>query len=84
MKRATITIPDDLEIELESYLEGLDASPSLTSVVQAALRRFLDEKRLDARQYRPPEGPLRITPASKGSGAADASLDHDRYLTGKA
>jgi hypothetical protein len=80
MRRATITLPDDLEAELESYLETQDAAPSLTSLVEAALRRYLEDKRLGARQYRAPAGPLRITPARKGSGADDASLDHDRYL----
>jgi hypothetical protein len=80
MRRATITLPDDLEAELESYLETQDATPSLTSMVEAALRRYLAEKRLEARQYRPPEKPLRVTSAKKGSGAGDASLDHDRYL----
>jgi hypothetical protein len=80
MRRATITLPDDLESELRDYLTSQDAPPSLTSLVEAALRRYLHEKRLAARQYRPPEGPLRITIAEAGSGASDASLDHDRYL----
>ena len=83
MRRATITLPDDLEAELEAYLATQDAAPSLTSLVEAAVRRYLHDRRLEARQYRPPEGRLRITPASKGSGVADASLDHDRDLTGK-
>lgn len=83
MRRATITLPDDLEAELDSYLATQDAAPSLTSLVEAAVRRYLHDRRLEARQYRAPEGRLRITPAGKGSGTADASLDHDRYLTGK-
>jgi hypothetical protein len=53
----------------------------LTNLVEAALRRYLQDKRLEARQYSPPEGPLRITPAKKGSGASDVALEHDRYLT---
>ncbi|HEY6320640.1 MAG TPA: hypothetical protein VJA16_03660 [Thermoanaerobaculia bacterium] len=76
MRRATITLPDDLEAELESYLAAQDAAPSLTRLVEAALRRYLHDQRLEARQYRPPQGRLRITPASRGSGAADATLDH--------
>jgi metal-responsive CopG/Arc/MetJ family transcriptional regulator len=80
MRRATITLPDDLEAEIASYLGNLDAAPSLTSLVEAALRRYLAEKRWESRQYRPPAGPLRVTPAGKGSGAADVSLNHDRYL----
>jgi hypothetical protein len=80
MRRATITLPDDLEAELEAYLETQDAAPSLTGLVEAALRRYLQEKRLEARQYRPPASPLRITPADVGSGSSDVALQHDRYL----
>jgi hypothetical protein len=83
MRRVTITLPDDLEAELKSYLAVQDSAPSLTSLVQAALRRYLRATRLEARQYRPPVERLRITPASKGSGAAGASLDPDRYLIDK-
>lgn len=80
MRRATITIPDDLEAELGSYMEAQDAAPSLTGIVETALRRFLAEKRLESRQYRPPRRPFSITPAEQGSGHHDISLDHDRYL----
>ena len=45
MRRATITLPDDLEAELDSFLEAHEAPPALTTVVQAALRRYLAEKR---------------------------------------
>lgn len=45
MRRATITLPDDLEAEVESYLAEHEAPPSLTALVQAALRRFLGERR---------------------------------------
>jgi hypothetical protein len=83
MRRATITLPDDLESELDAYLASQDAAPSLTSLVEAALRRYLEEKRLEARPYRPPQGPFRITPADEGSGATDSALEHDRYLTEK-
>jgi hypothetical protein len=61
----------------------MGVAASLTNLVVAALRRHLEEKRLGARQYQPPAGPLRITRASQGSGAADASEDHDRYLADK-
>lgn len=45
MRRATITLPDDLEAEVEAYLGAQAAPPSLTALVQAALRRFLGERR---------------------------------------
>lgn len=43
MRRATITLPDDLEALLERYLDRLDAPPSLTALVQAALRQYLED-----------------------------------------
>jgi len=45
MKRATITLSDELEAELDAYLARQDAPPSLTAIVQAALQRYLDDKR---------------------------------------
>ena len=80
MRRATITIPDDLEDQLNAYLAAQEAPPSLTTLVQAALRRYLKEQRLKARQFQPPQGPLRITPAAAGSGMSDVSVEHDREL----
>ena len=81
MRRATITLPDDLNDQLETYLAGQEAPPSLTSIVQAALRRFLAEQQLARWQYQPPNRPLHFTPSPVGSGRSDVSLDHDRYLT---
>jgi hypothetical protein len=75
VKRTTVTIPRDLEAELESYLKRQDVRPALTAVVQAALREYLAN-----RSYIPPTKPLRITPARKGSGLRDVSLNHDRYF----
>lgn len=80
MRRATITIPDDLEADLSQYTRTLDVVPSLTGIVEIALRKFLQEKRLETRQYRPAQQRLRITPAEKGSGRHDVSVEHDRYL----
>lgn len=44
MRRASITIPDDLGRALDKYLRDLEAPPSLASVVQAALRGYLEER----------------------------------------
>lgn len=79
MRRATVTIPDDLEGELEAYRQRQKAPPTITAVMQAALREYLRDQALKARGYRPAKGPLRITPA-EGSGEADVSLNHDRYF----
>jgi hypothetical protein len=49
---------------LQRYLAQQTPAPSLTMVVQAALRSFLLEQRLAERGYRPPTGPLQVTPAT--------------------
>jgi Arc/MetJ-type ribon-helix-helix transcriptional regulator len=78
MKRATVTIPDDLEEAVERYVKAQDVRPSLTAVIQAVLRQYLSD-----RGYIRAAGPLRITPARKGSGKRDVSRAHDRYLAAK-
>jgi hypothetical protein len=77
MKRATMTFPDDLAKAMEDYLQSQEAPPSLTTVMQAALREYLRERGF-LREFRP----LKITPAKKGSGRSDVSQNHDLYLTG--
>ena len=75
MKRATITLPDELEQAVDRYCQAQEATPSLTAVVQVALRQYLA-----IRGYLPPAQPLVITPAKHGSGQQNISVDHDRYL----
>jgi hypothetical protein len=75
MKRATMTLPDDLADALEKYVKAQEAPPALTTVVQAALREYLRE-----RGFMRPYRPLKITPAPKGSGFSDVSVNHDRYF----
>ncbi len=77
MKRATITLPDDLAEATENYLQTQDAPPALTTVMQTALREYLRERGfLRARR------PLRIRVAKRGSGRSDVSQNHDLYFTG--
>jgi hypothetical protein len=78
MRRATVTISDDLEVSLDAYNRQQDVSPALTAVLQAALREYLARRGFSAA----PKA-LRITPAKKGSGARDVSIRHDRYLADK-
>ena len=75
MKRATMTFPDDLAEALDKYLQAQETPPALTTVMQAALREYLRERGF-LRTYRP----LKITPAARGSGVADVSVNHDRYF----
>ncbi len=77
MKRATITIPDELNSAVERYMNEQDAPPSLTAVVQAALRHYLTQKgHLRKRKT------LRLEPAARGSGRSDISKSHDAFLAG--
>lgn len=75
MRRATVTIPDDLAAAVDSFVRAQEARPALTAVVQAALRQYLTE-----RGYLRARGPLHISPARRGSGRRDVSQAHDRYL----
>jgi len=75
MKRATITLPDDLAVVVDEYLRAQDAPPALTKLMQAALREYLRE-----RGFPRPFRPLKITPAPRGSGISDVSVNHDKYF----
>ena len=83
MRRATITIPDDLEKDLQAWLDTQPAPPSLAKVMQAALKSFLTEKKLEALEYRPARYAFWITPAEHGSGYSDVSINHDAHLAGE-
>jgi hypothetical protein len=76
MRRATITLPDDLAKAVDDYMQAQEAPPALTTVAQAALREYLRERGF-LREYRP----LKITPVGR-SGRSDVSVNHDLYLTG--
>ena len=41
MKRVSITLTNDLEAATEAYVCSQETKPSLTAVVQTALRQFL-------------------------------------------
>ncbi len=75
MKRATITLTDELERAVDAYLRDQDMPPALTSVVQAALRQYLAE-----RGYIPASPRFHLSPARKGSSRRDISMKHDDYL----
>ena len=68
-----MTFPDDLAKAMEDYLQSQDAPPSLTTVMQAALREYLRERGF-LREFRP----LKITPKGN-SGRSDVSQNHDLY-----
>jgi metal-responsive CopG/Arc/MetJ family transcriptional regulator len=76
MKRATVTLPDDLAEAVEKYTQAQNVTPALTAVVQAALREYLKERGF-LRTYRP----LKLETLGN-SGRSDVSVNHDLYLTG--
>lgn len=76
MKRATITFPDDLSDAMEQYLKTQETPAAMTTVVQTALRQFLQERGF-LKAYKP----LRLRPLGN-SGRSDVSRNHDQYLTG--
>ena len=78
MKRATITIPEDLAAAVEGYVQAQETPPPLTAVVQTALRQFLT-----GRGYLRSGATLRVSPARRGSGRRDVSQAHDHYLATK-
>ena len=79
MKRSTITLPDDLAADLHAWTLRQDAEPTLTAVVQAALREYLARRGATR-----PVKPFHVTPARKGSGRRDVSRRHDEYLADNA
>ena len=78
VRRATVTISDEIGFSLDAYIRRQEAAPPVTAVVHAALKEYLAR-----RGFAPGSRKLRITPARKGSGVRDASIEHDRYLAGK-
>jgi hypothetical protein len=76
MKRATMTLSDDLANAVEEYMRAQDVPPALTTVVQIALTEFLQGRGF-LRAYKP----LKLRPLGN-SGRSDVSRNHDLYLTG--
>jgi hypothetical protein len=44
MKRATVTLPDDLAKAVDDYIRAQEVPPALTTVMQVALRAYLDQR----------------------------------------
>ena len=75
MKRLTVSVSDELEESLDHYLQDQEVAPSLTALLQAALKDYLAE-----RGYLRRTSAFMITPASEGSGLTDISQRHDQYF----
>ncbi len=80
-KRFTVALPDDLERDLNQYLEKLDTEVSLTALAQEALRQWLKDAKWRERVYRTtPKSFMDMPVSPKGSGKTDISKNHDKYL----
>lgn len=77
MKRATITLPDELEEAVEAYRLSQGVPLPLTAVTQAALREYLERRGFTSSSA---ERPFRITPDNEGSGETEVSAEHDRHF----
>lgn len=66
-------MPDDVEAAIDAYRRDQFVPPSLTVVIEAALRDFFA-----VRGYLSRGRPLWIEPAPSGSGRRDVSIEHDR------
>jgi hypothetical protein len=82
MKRVTVTVPDDLEDKLAAFMASRGTPPSVTTVMQTALREFLQNHQLRERGFRPARKPLVMTALDENDpkGEVDVSLEHDRYF----
>jgi hypothetical protein len=76
MKRTLIALPDELLDELERFRLSRNPPQEMMSVVESAVREYLRDHNV-----KPPARPLRITPATRGSGHSDVSVNHDRYFS---
>jgi len=76
MKRATITFPDDLAEAVDQYRNAQETPPALTTVMQSALREYLQE-----RGFLQSCRPLKLGPVGR-SGLSDVSRNHDAYFAG--
>jgi len=76
MRRATVTLPDDLARAVDAYINAHGTPTSLETVMQTALREYLRERGFPTAHH-----PLKITPKGN-SGRSDISEKHDAYLTG--
>ncbi len=75
MRRITVTLPDDLEQDLEHYLTSQRTPPSLTTLMQTALRGYLQADKLRQREYRPAKLPFNMGPIIEQDDADEARCE---------
>ena len=73
MKRASISLPDDVAKAVDNYLQAQEVRPALTTLMQTALREYLS-----ARGFPQVRRALKMPKGT--SGLSDVSVNHDYYL----
>jgi hypothetical protein len=76
MKRATMTLPDDLAEAIDQFRSAQETPPALTTLMQTALREFLQERGFMRSHRR-----FKLGPVGR-SGRSDVSQNHDAYFAG--
>lgn len=83
MRRAVITIPDDLEAELDRFLT-IHSEADLNAVLEAALRQYLPNPQVSAQRAQRPDDsrPPWAIPIDELDECTepDVSVNHDRYI----
>lgn len=80
MRRATITLDDELEEAVDRYLASLEAPPSLASLVQAALRRYLERVEGKGPRRRAPTGEVAEARSGYDGESGGVELDPETAL----
>lgn len=81
VRRATVTIPDELEEALESYRRDLEFPPSLAAVLQASLDEYLRRRGYVADEETAEGGPPPMygdAPTVRGTSASRIVLEDRR------
>jgi metal-responsive CopG/Arc/MetJ family transcriptional regulator len=83
MRQATVILSDELEKKVDTFLGGQESSSDFAALVEAALRRYLEDAEWSRRGFTPPSKALAITPAAQGSGTTDTARHHDEVLANR-
>ena len=75
MQALKITLPDTLANALNSYINDQENVLQANDIIENAIMEFLGQ-----RGYLPPKKPINFTPANKGSGFLNTSVNHDQIL----
>lgn len=81
MQFLNITLPDAIANALKAYISAQEVPLREAAVVETALTEFLSERGYLSPQ---PQKSLRLTPAPKGSGFQDTSVNYDTIIAEQA